>query len=135
MKNIYVDGIYDLFHEGHINFFKQAASYGRLIVGVRSDAFATVYKRKPIIPETTRYAVVGACRFVDEVIEGVDTLTDEMIDKYQIDLVLHGDDFSDQDAEIYYKVALDRGIFRFLPYTKQVSSTKIINEIENRFQK
>lgn len=58
-KNIYVDGVFDLFHEGHINLLKSAAAYGRLIVGVHSDDFVVSYKRRPVIPELTRYKVVA----------------------------------------------------------------------------
>lgn len=134
-KTIFVEGVFDLFHEGHINFLKQASSHGRLIVGVMSDFYAERYKRKPVIPEATRYAVVRACRYVDEVVEGTDKLTAEIIDEHKIDLVFHGDDFNEEQVIEHYQAALDRGIFRYLPYTKEVSSSKIINEIEKRFQK
>jgi len=132
-KRVYVDGVFDLFHEGHVNFLRMASGYGSLIVGVHSDAYAEGYKRKPIIPEATRYAVVQSCRYVDEVIKGVGLLTAEILDTYKIDLVVHGDDFSQEDAKKHYWVAIERNQFKFIPYTKEVSSTKIIKDIEGRF--
>jgi cytidyltransferase-like protein len=133
--NVYVDGVFDLFHEGHVNFLKTAAGYGTLIVGVHSDAYVAGYKRKPVIPEKTRYEVVEACRYVDHVIRGAEKLTDEMIDEYKIDLVLHGDDFSVEDSLKHFKAAVERGIYRTIAYTKGVSSTKIIGQIEKRFSR
>lgn len=133
MKIVYVDGVFDLFHEGHINLLKNAALYGQLLVGVHSDDYVEGYKRRPIIPEKTRYEVVRACKFVSEVIEGVGLLTDEMIDQYKIDLVIHGDDYSEEDAMKHFGAAVKRGIYLSVPYTKEISSTRIIQNIEKRY--
>lgn len=130
---VYVDGVFDLFHEGHINLLRVASSYGKLIVGVHSDTYTAGYKRIPIIPERTRYEVVRACRYVDEIIEGVELLSEEMIDMFRIDLVLHGNDFSYDEAERHYRAAINRGIFKFVNYTPEISSSKLIHTIENRF--
>lgn len=132
-KRVYVDGVFDLFHEGHINLLRAASKYGTLIVGVHNDKYVESYKRKPVIPETTRYAVMKACKYVAEVIEGVGLLTNEIIDQHKIDIVIHGDDFSNHDVLKHYKVALDRGIYLTVPYTKEISSTKVISKIEKRF--
>lgn len=49
---VYLDGVFDLFHVGHLNAIEQAANLGdRLIVGVTGDDDATGYKRKPIISQ------------------------------------------------------------------------------------
>ena len=47
---IYCDGVFDLFHNGHINHFKQIKQLypnSYLIVGVVSDSDASSYKRIP----------------------------------------------------------------------------------------
>ena len=36
-KKVFVSGCYDLLHSGHVAFFKEAASYGDLYVGIGSD--------------------------------------------------------------------------------------------------
>ena len=52
MKTIYLDGIFDLYHRGHIESFKQCLEMGdKLIIGVISDKDAEGYKRRPIICE------------------------------------------------------------------------------------
>ncbi len=130
--NVYVDGVFDLFHEGHINFLKEASSYGDLIVGIHDDEFVMSYKRRPIIPEKSRYAVVRSCKYVNKTIEGVGILTENILDSYNIGLVIHGDDFSPEQSEKYYKAAIDKHIFKLVNYTKGISSTQIIENIKGR---
>jgi len=55
---IYIDGIFDLFHRGHVEILRKAKNYRNnttLIVGVISDSVATNYKREPIYNEEDRY--------------------------------------------------------------------------------
>ena len=37
-RKVFVSGCYDLLHSGHVEFFRQAAAYGDLYVGIGSDA-------------------------------------------------------------------------------------------------
>ena len=39
-NKVFVSGIFDLLHSGHIEFFKQAAKFGDLFVAVGSDQTA-----------------------------------------------------------------------------------------------
>ena len=57
-KVVYTDGIYDLFHRGHVESFiqiKQMFPNCYLIVGIMDDKVAEGYKRKPIYSEEDRY--------------------------------------------------------------------------------
>ena len=55
MTRVYMDGIFDLYHRGHVESFKKCLKFGdELIIGVISDQDATKYKRKPIICEEDR---------------------------------------------------------------------------------
>ena len=57
MKRIYIDGIFDLFHRGHLESLKQAKNIDKdiyLIVGIIDDETASGYKRKPIINQFDR---------------------------------------------------------------------------------
>ncbi len=66
---VYTYGVFDLFHVGHLQLLKEAKKLGdKLIVGIYTDEVATKFKRKPIIPQAHRAAVVGNIGFVDEVI-------------------------------------------------------------------
>ena len=44
-KKVFVSGCYDLLHSGHVEFFRQAAEYGDLYVGIGSDA--TIQEEMP----------------------------------------------------------------------------------------
>lgn len=131
---VYVDVVGDLFHAGHVNFFKQAKAFGNyLIVGVVKDDLVTSYKRKPIMSNEERVSIISSCKYVDEVVADAPLgVTEELLNKYNIDLVVHGDDFDQQQASAQYLPAIERGIFRTVAYTKGVSTSEIISRIRNR---
>lgn len=131
---VYVDIVGDLFHAGHVEFFKKAKSFGNyLIVGVLADDVVEGYKRIPVISLENRVKVIEACKYVDEVIVAPPLrLTEEMIDALGIDFVVHGDDFNKDLVQDQYGVSLDLGIFRTVPYTPGISTTQIIQGIIHR---
>lgn len=68
MKNVYVIGVFDLFHFGHVELLRRAKELGdRLIVAINGDEMVASYKRRPFLSERDRLEVVKACRYVDEV--------------------------------------------------------------------
>ena len=131
---VYVDIVGDLFHAGHVEFFKKARAFGDyLIVGVLADDVVEEYKREPILTLAERVAVIQACKYVDEVIVAPPLrLTEEMVQRLHISYVVHGDDFNKDLLEDQYGVALRFGIFRTVPYTPGISSTAIIQRIVKR---
>ena len=67
MKKVFVSGCYDLLHSGHIEFFRQAAQYGELYVGIGSDKTILHYKHhKTMYPEQERLFMVKAIRYVKD---------------------------------------------------------------------
>ena len=66
-KKVFVSGCYDMLHSGHVAFFKEAASYGDLYVGIGSDATIRELKdRKTINTERERLYMVKAIRYVKD---------------------------------------------------------------------
>lgn len=66
-KKVFVTGCYDLLHSGHVEFFKQAAQYGDVYVGIGSDSTIEEYKHhKPMFPEQERLFMVKAVRYVKD---------------------------------------------------------------------
>ncbi|SCA63449.1 Uncharacterized protein SCG7109_AO_00260 [Chlamydiales bacterium SCGC AG-110-M15] len=130
---VYVDMVADLFHAGHVQFLEQALAMGdELIVGLVGDEAASGYKRKPILTLDERMRSVGGCRYVTEVIGNCPMqVTKELIEEYDIDIVVHGDDFTEEKMRYYYGVPLEMGIFRSVPYTSGISSTDIIQRIKD----
>ena len=76
---------------------------------------------------------VGACRFVDEVLPNAPFIIDRpWIDEHNIEIVVRGDDMPKDRLEYFYKVPMDMGIFRTVPYTAGISTTEIIRRIMER---
>ena len=66
-KKVFVSGCYDLLHSGHVEFFRQAAQYGDLYVGIGSDETVLHYKNhKTLYPEKERLFMVKAIRYVKD---------------------------------------------------------------------
>lgn len=64
---VFVSSCYDLLHSGHIEFFRQAAEYGDLYVGIGSDATYLGYKHRPTVyPEQERLFMVKSIRYVKD---------------------------------------------------------------------
>ena len=123
----------DLFHFGHVNFLKQASEIGDyLIAGIHSDETVQNYKRSPILTMEERISVVASCRYVDEVIPNAPLIIDlKWIKKHNIHLVVHGDDFSEDLLQLCYKIPIEMGIFKKVPYTPGISTTDITNRLKN----
>ena len=132
MTRVYVDMVADLFHYGHANFLKQAKKHGSyLIVGIHSDKVVEGYKRSPIMTMEERLDTVSSCRYVDEVVANAPLIIDQKwLDTHQIDLVVHGDDFSEEMEQLCYRTPIDLGIFRLVSYTSKISTTEIIRRIK-----
>ena len=133
ITRIYVDMVADLFHFGHVNFLRKAREQGDyLLVGIHSDETVKSFKRNPIFNMEERIASVAGCRYVDEVISDAPLSVErEWIERHDIDLVMHGDDFSSDMMELCYKVPIEMGIFRTVAYTPGISTTEIINRCKN----
>lgn len=66
-KKVFVSGCYDLLHSGHVEFFKQAAQFGDLYVGIGSDnTIAALKGHKTMYSEQERLFMVRAIRYVKE---------------------------------------------------------------------
>lgn|GEM_PF-1713399 len=131
----YVQGTFDLFHVGHLNLFKRAKERcDYLIAGVVSDELNEVYKgAKPYVPYEERAALVGACKYVDEVIR-VDVGHDDKVkiwEQHPFDCHFCGDDHGNWGPLI---AALhERGSeVEFFPYTESTSSTRLREELKKR---
>ena len=97
MVRVYMDGIFDLFHRGHIESFKKCLHYGdEIIIGIVSDKDAKSYKRLPIISEDDRIEIIKNQRLVNNIIFPCPLIiTKKFIIDNKIDIVIHG--FSNEE--------------------------------------
>ena len=135
MKIGYTDIVGDLFHYGHIMFLENVKKYcDYLIVGITGDEYCKNYKRIPIMTQYERGETVKYCKFVDKIIIDCPTpITLDFINKYNINIVFHAHKEEESNIyDYYYKVALEKGIFKRLDYNNKISTSNLINRIKNR---
>ena len=140
-KKIYIGGTFDLFHYGHVNLFKNLKYYlkgeiSQVIVAVNSDDFAESYKRKPVMNQYERLAVVNSCKYVDYgfIMDSYDNQP-FFIEENNPDYIVMGTDWQQKDYFKQLAVSqefLDRigAEIIFMPYTSSISTSKIIDRIK-----
>jgi cytidyltransferase-like protein len=110
-KKVFVSGCYDMLHSGHVAFFKAAAQYGDLYVGIGSDATIQDLKhRKTIYSERERLYMVKAIRYVtDAFINPGSGYLDfvETVDRVQPDIFVVNTDGGSEDKR---RFCAERGI-------------------------
>jgi cytidyltransferase-like protein len=90
---IMVDMSATLLHHGHVRILRRAKEYGTVIVGLTSDD--ELIRRKgyrPELPFSVRKEIIEALKYVDEVVETPWLISQEVLDKYGIDALVHGND-------------------------------------------
>ena len=129
MKNIYVDMVGDLYHFGHVELLRRAKEFGqKLIVGVHNDETVMSYKRKPVLSMKERIAVIESCKYVDQVIPNAPlVVTTKYLEENQIDLVIHGDDLTNEDKHMMFGEVLNKLVL--INYTDGISTTNILQRL------
>ena len=134
-KIVYVGMAADILHKGHINLLNEASKYGRVTVGLLNDEAIESYKRKPIIDYENRFIVINSLKMVDSIIE---QKTHDYTDNLKLirpNYVVHGNDWIDGQSEVREKVIETLkeigGELIEVPYTQGISTTHIINKINN----
>ena len=124
MIKVWVNGAFDLLHEGHVGFLKQAKEQGDfLVVGLNSDSSIKKYKSKdrPIENQEIRKKKLLETGIVDEVIIFDEPSPIEVIKRYQPDLIVRGHD---------QKIEPELAEFKFYRASQfgDISTTKILSE-------
>jgi len=123
----FTQGVYDMFHVGHLNLLINAKKHcEKLIVGVNSDELVLGYKGKEtVIKESDRKYIVENIKCVDEVII-VDTLDkSEIYKNVMFDAIFIGDDWKGSPRWIETEKSMSQyGVdVVYLPYTHKISSS------------
>eukprot|EP00211_Chloroparvula_japonica_P003230 CAMPEP_0119119530 /NCGR_PEP_ID=MMETSP1310-20130426/980_1 /TAXON_ID=464262 /ORGANISM="Genus nov. species nov., Strain RCC2339" /LENGTH=509 /DNA_ID=CAMNT_0007108971 /DNA_START=3 /DNA_END=1532 /DNA_ORIENTATION=- len=133
---IFMEGAFDLMHYGHMNAFRLGRSLGTyLIVGVNSSDSITESKGfPPVMSDEERCSAVRGCRFVDQVVERTPYVMspeylDMIVEKYNVDYVVHGNDPCLVDGKDVYAEVKRRGKFKYIPRTEGVSTTDFVGRM------
>ena len=116
-KRIMMDMSATLIHHGHIRLLKKASEFGEVVVGLTTDEEILSKKGYQVELEFAhRKETLEAIKYVNEVVGTPWQITENTLDEFDIDLLVHGDDNSND-------ISQDRLLI--LPRTQGVSSTEI----------
>jgi len=133
---VYVIGVFDLFHRGHIELFRRARQLGdKLIVAVNGDEMTAVYKRRPFFPEEDRLELVRACRYVDEAFVAREFDNRQFVLKYRVNKIVHGNDWSHtsyiQQIRLSEEFIAEHNVeMVYLPYWSGISTSQLVRIIQ-----
>ncbi|MBQ1463798.1 MAG: adenylyltransferase/cytidyltransferase family protein [Ruminococcus sp.] len=135
-KKGYTQGVYDMFHIGHLNLINHAKEHcDHLVVAVNSDSLVEQYKHKtPVVCEEERRYIVENIKAVDEAVIA-DTLDKvEQFKKYGFDAIFIGDDWKGNERWKQTEIELrEYGVdVVYLPHTQGISSTILREEKGNQ---
>ena len=130
MKNVWVNGCFDIIHSGHIDLFKYAKSLGGiLIVGIDSDKRVRKLKGKdrPINNQNDRKKVLEALRFIDKVIifDNEKELSDAILE-HDINVMVIGEEYLLKDVVGEENV---KDMVHYFPKVKGKSTTNIVEKL------
>lgn len=131
----YTQGVFDMFHIGHLKLINRAKEQCEiLIVGVNSDKLVEEYKnKKTVINQYDRAEIIKNLKSVDKciIVETLDKL--DIWNNYNFDAVFIGDDWKGNERWIHTEEQLKivGAEVVYLPHTPEISSTNLRGEVNN----
>ena len=129
---VFTNGCFDILHRGHIEYLKQAKSFGDiLIVGLNSDSSVKNIKgkKRPIVNQKDRAEILSALSFVDYVCIFNQETPEKMIRKLIPDVLVKGGDWAKSDIVGKDIVESSGGKVVAVPLVKGRSTRNIIQTI------
>lgn len=129
----YLEGTFDLFHIGHLNFIEEAKKKcDFLIVGVYSDEIVYSYKGHfPIIPCKDRVRILKALKSIDSVLQLHERDKIKAYQKLHYNILFMSTDwkFSPEYAQLEDRLRVFSVDVIWIPYLQGISTSTIINRI------
>ncbi|KKQ50931.1 MAG: FAD synthase [Parcubacteria group bacterium GW2011_GWD2_38_11] len=134
MRKVLVFGTFDIFHEGHWDFLKQARKYGEFlrVVVARDVTVLSVKGQQSRYSEQERVLAIKKSGLADEVVLG--SLNDryEVVREYKPDVICLGYDQKQNIAELRIKLnesGLDRTkITKLKPYKPEKYKSSLLRK-------
>ena len=135
-KIVFTNGCFDIIHAGHVDYLKKAKTLGDiLVVGLNSDESIKRIKgeNRPIIPQEMRAEVLSSLKPVDYVVVFEEDTPERLIKAIKPDILVKGGDWEINKIVGKDFVESYGGKVLTIPFTYDISTTKIINTIVQRF--
>ena len=136
-KIIYVPLAVDILHSGHLNILNKAKKYGSVVVGLLSDKAIVEYKKLPTLGFNERLKIVKNLKNVSKIIVQDTWDYTVVLNQLKPNYFMHGDDWKNGIQKSIRKKVIselkkNNGKLIEVPYTKNISSTSIKDELVNR---
>jgi len=132
----FISGVFDLFHNTHLEFIVEARKYcDLLIIGVNSDASVRMNKnpKRPIINEQHRANILAALDYVDYVFIFTEATNNKNIEVLEPDIYMKGSDYRDKTLTSQALVESYGGEVKLIG-ALDYGTTEIIEEIIRRYK-
>ncbi len=130
---VFTNGCFDLVHAGHISSFRQARSFGDvLVIGLNSDESIRRIKgnMRPIVDLKNRIALLSALDCVDFVIPFDDDTPQTLIEQVKPDVLVKGKDWKGREIAGGEFVRSYGGRVELIELEQGLSTSNIIDKIK-----
>ena len=141
-KIVLCHGVFDLLHIGHIKHFKEAKSFGDiLVVTLTPDTHVNKGPKRPAFHEKLRVEAIASLGVVDYVALNTAPTAVNIIQKIKPNIYCKGPDYKDHKTDILGQIRNEikevKKIRGRIIYTEGLtfSSSKLINYYDNCFLK
>ena len=134
MKVVMVFGAFDGLHPGHLDFFRQAKTYGeKLIVSVGTDKNVKKIKgKKALFSQEERLDMIANCKLVDQVVLGSENNFFEAIASYEPDVICLGYDQWAKEEDVLEELKnvglSETEVLRLKSYRADIAKSSIVKE-------
>lgn len=132
---VMTNGCFDILHAGHVAYLETAAKLGdRLIVAVNADVSVTQLKGpgRPVNLLERRMSVLAGLASVDWVVDFSEQTPERLISTLLPDILVKGGDYKPEDIAGGRQVIANGGEVQVLNFEDGVSTTRIINQIQQQ---
>jgi D-beta-D-heptose 7-phosphate kinase/D-beta-D-heptose 1-phosphate adenosyltransferase len=133
-KVVFTNGCFDILHAGHIHLFRQAKSYGDiLIVAVNDDESVARLKgaARPVFPLDERLEVLSAVSDIDYLVSFSEETPLLIIQTLLPDILVKGGDWQPEDVVGKAEVEAAGGRVIIVPYLPGKSTSAILDAIRS----
>ncbi len=130
---VFTNGCFDILHAGHIHLFRQAKSYGDiLIVAVNDDESVARLKgaSRPVFPLAERLEVLAAISDIDFLVSFSEETPRKIIQTLLPDFLVKGGDWQPDEVVGKAEIEAAGGQVIIVPYLPGKSTSAILDAIQ-----